>query len=379
MIEPTHRTPGQLIQELLDARGWTKRVLAIVLGVNETALSKIMGGTRALDAQMALALQEVFVVPAEQFLSLQKSYDLAQARIITRPDPSRANRAQLFGNLPIAEMIKRGWIDADDVRDVGQVEKELARFFGANSPEEIETLPHAAKKTEINAPATLVQLAWLYRVKEIASELLTGRYSPAAVELAIERLRPLRSTAADARKVPGILQEAGIRFLIVESLPGTKIDGVCFWLDNSSPVIGMTLRYDRIDNFWFVLRHELEHVLRLDGQTTVMLDAELEGELAGVGENIPAVERVANAEASEFCVPDSDMRQFVNRKAPFYHERDIIGFARTIKVHPGLVAGQLQHRINRYDRFRQHLVKIRAFILPSAPKDGWGDVYPVGI
>ncbi|MEY2486834.1 MAG: HTH-type transcriptional regulator / antitoxin HigA [Verrucomicrobiota bacterium] len=372
-----HRTPGQLIQELLDARGWTKRVLAIILGINETALNKIMSGARALDAELALALQDIFVVPAEKFLSLQQSFDLAQAQIMFRHDSGRANRAQLFGNLPVAEMIKRGWIDADDVRDVSQVEAELTKFFGAESPEQI--FPHAAKKTKVNGPVTPVQLAWLYRVRQIATELMAARYSPASVEAAIEKLRPLRAAIEDVRKVPRILQDAGIHYLVVESLPGAMIDGVCFWLDEATPVIAMTLRYDRIDNFWFVLRHELEHVLKLDGQDEAMLDAELEGEQAGVGENVPQIERAANTEAAEFCVPDRDMRQFVSRKAPFYHAQDIVGFARTIKVHPGLVAGQLQHRLNRYDRFRQHLSHVRSFILPSAPKDGWGDVYPVGI
>lgn len=380
MTNPTHRTPGQLIQELLDQRGWTKRVLAIVLEINETALNKIINGGRALDAQLALALQEVFDVPAERFLELQKTYDLAQALIVTSPDPGLKNRALLFGDLPVTEMIKRGWIAADDIRNVPQVQAELMRFFGADSPDQIEVLPHAAKKTLVSTTAvTPAQLAWLYRVREIADELLVARYSPEAVQQAIERLRILRSSPEEARKVPRILQDAGIRYVVVEALPGSKIDGVCFWLDDSSPVIGMSLRFDRIDNFWFVLRHELEHVLRLDGRTLMMLDTDLEGELAGVGDHIPAVERAANVEAANFCVPDSEMIQFVNRKAPFFHEKDIIGFARTIKVHPGLVAGQLQHRINRYDRFRQHLVKIRAFVLPSAPKDGWGDVYPVGI
>jgi HTH-type transcriptional regulator/antitoxin HigA len=67
------------------------------------------------------------------------------------------------------------------------------------------------------------------------------------------------------------------------------------------------------------------------------------------------------------------------RKAPFFAERDIIGFARTIGVHPGLVAGQLQHETKRFDRFRNHLVKIRSSIIPSAFVDGWGDVAPVGL
>ena len=63
-----------------------------------------------------------------------------------------------------------------------------------------------------------------------------------------------------------ILMECGIRFILVEKLPNADIDGVCFWLDEHSPVIGMTTRRDKIDNFWFVLRHECEHVLRGDGR-----------------------------------------------------------------------------------------------------------------
>jgi HTH-type transcriptional regulator/antitoxin HigA len=171
------------------------------------------------------------------------------------------------------------------------------------------------------------------------------------------------------------MMECGVRFVIVESLTSAKIDGVCFWLNERSPVIAMSLRYDRIDNFWFVLRHEIEHVLQMHG---TMLDAELEGERAGTGDNVTAEERVANSAAQEFCVPTSQMEAFVSRKAPFFAERDLIAFARILKVHPGIVAGQLQRKTGRYDRFRDHLVKIRSIISPNAIKDGWGDVAPVG-
>lgn len=372
-----YRSPGQLIQDLLDEREWTQRVLAIVLGVEETALNKLIAGKKSLDADMALTLAEVFDTPAERFMELQKAFDLAQARLLSRPDPARNNRAHLFGSLPIAEMIKRGWLDAEDVRDVPKVESALTKFFAASSLEEIEFLPHAAKKTEVFSEATPAQLAWLYRVKQIADEMLVARYSQAAVESAVAKLSALRDSTENARKVPRILAECGIRFVIVESLPGAKIDGVCFWLNTSSPVIGMTLRFDRIDNFWFVLRHEIEHVLRLHGQTAMMLDVELEGERAGTGEGIADEERVANAAAAEFCVPDRSMKAFIERKAPFFAERDLLGFARSLRVHPGLVAGQLQHRTKRFERFRQHLAKIREAVAPSATVDGWGDIYPV--
>jgi len=373
------RTPGQLIDALLKERGWTKRVLAVVLGMDETGVNRIVSDKRPVDASMALALEELFDVRAERFLDLQKSYDLAKARIEARPNPGRAVRASLFGSLPISEMIKRGWIDTTDVRDVPRVVSALVKFFGVESVDQIEILPHAAKKTAVSEETTPVQLAWLYRVKQIAAEMLVSQYSVFNVRQAIKLLHPLTSAAEEARKVPRILTECGIRFVIVESLLNAKIDGVCFWLNDISPVIGMSLRHDRIDNFWFVLRHELEHVLQEHGKSKVNIDAELEGERAGVGSNVSEEERIANAAAAEFCVPEKTMDSFIARKAPFFAERDILGLAATLRVHPGLIAGQLQHRTNRYDRFRSHLVKIRSIVTPSAVVDGWGDVAPVGI
>lgn len=373
------RTPGQLIEALLAERGWSQRVLAIVLGIDETGLNKLVAGKRGVDAEMALLLEEVFDVPADRFLDLQKTYDLAKARITARPDPNRANRALLFGDLPIAEMIKRGWISAESVRDTKNVERELMRFFGANRLDDIEILPHAAKKTEVSIQATPAQLAWLYRVRQIASEMLARPYNEQAARAAVAKLKGRMISPEGAADVPRILMECGIRFVLVESLASAKIDGVCFWLNDHSPVIGMSLRFDRIDNFWFVLRHELEHVLQRHGQVTAMLDAELERERAGTGPDVSEEERLANEAAQEFCVPQKQLEAFIARKAPFFSESDLIGFSRLLKVHPGLVAGQLQRKTERYDRFRHHLAKVRAIISPNAIKDGWGDVAPVEI
>jgi len=69
----------------------------------------------------------------------------------------------------------------------------------------------------------------------------------------------------DIRHVARVLAEAGVRFLIVEALPHTKIDGACFWLDKFSPVIVLTMRLDRMDNFWYILSHECGHIRNEDG------------------------------------------------------------------------------------------------------------------
>lgn len=364
---------------LLDEVGWTQRVLAVVLGVGETSVNKIASDRQAISADMALMLGDVLGIAPERFLLLQQAYNLQVAKIAAQPDPGRATRAHLIGKLPVTEMIKRGWIRAADVRDVEQVESELVRFFGVTSPGEIEILPHAAKKTQVSCDVTPVQLAWLFRVKQIAGEMVVPRYSSSSAKRAVERLRDLLVSPEAARKVPRILTEAGIRFVIVESLPGAKIDGACFWLNESSPVVGMSLRHDRIDNFWFVLRHELEHVLRRHGQGTIAFDAELEGDSAGVGADIPKEERVANQAAASFCVPTEKINMFVERKAPYFAERDVLALARMVGVHPGLVVGQIHHSTNRYELLRRHLVKIRPHVAPEAVVDGWGDVVPVDV
>jgi HTH-type transcriptional regulator / antitoxin HigA len=263
------------------------------------------------------------------------------------------------------------------VRDQ-RIEEELVRFFGTNRVEDIEILPHSAKKTEVSEPATPAQIAWLYRVRKIAREMLVARYSHDALAAALLKLKALLISPDAARKVPRILAEAGVRFLIVESLPGAKIDGVCFWLNDRSPVIAMTMRFDRVDNFWFVLRHEIEHVLQGHGRDKekFMLDVELAGDTAADA-GIAEEERVANEAAADFCVPKKMMDAFIARKAPFFHDRDILAFAKMVNVHPGLIAGQIRHRTNNYTRFQNYLEKVRSSVLPNAVIDGWGSVYPV--
>ena len=133
------------------------------------------------------------------------------------------------------------------------------------------------------------------------------------------------------------------------------------------------MRHDRIDNFWFVLRHELEHVLRGHGQAQgYILDQDLEGTAA---DQISEEETVANAEAAEFCVSRSEMDGFVARVTPFFAEERVVLFAQRLNIHPGLVVGQLQRRLGRYDLFRKHQVKVRALVTAAALTDGWGVVH----
>jgi HTH-type transcriptional regulator/antitoxin HigA len=380
------RTPGQLIEKLLAERDWDQRFLGFWLDVSETIVSRMIGGTRAVDAEMALKLSNVFDVPAERFLSLQQAYDLSKAKLVSVPDPDLAAKAALFGSLPLSDMIKRGWIKADSVKDVKAVEPELKRFFSAHDLSEVELLPHAAKKTVVVGASSEkrtseAQMVWLYQAKRMAEHLLmTSRYSELSARRAINELKPLMLSAESTRKVPRILANAGIRFVIVETIGPAKIDGACLWLDEDSPVIAMTLRHDRIDNFWFTLRHEIEHVFRMHGrddQEQITLDFELEGAKAGVGQNVPEEEKIANTAAKNFGFTEDYLSKFIAKKSPFFREADVLGFANTVKAHPGIVVGRLQHATERYDLLRKHLVSVKRDVVAEAMVDGWGEVAPV--
>ena len=370
-------TPAQVIEWRMRERGWSQRSLAMVLGVSEKTVSSFMNGRTKISNELALQLQAALSIDPEKLLRIQASYELKKAQLSFRPDPALATRATVFGDFPVSEMIARGWLrGVTDLWDT-RLDAALCDFFAAKSISEIEVLPHAAKKADAEGVATPAQLACLYRVRQIADDILVPQYSENALRQALGKLSKLLISAQSAQKASRALAECGVRFAIVEALPATKIDGVCFWLDDSSPVIALSLRFDRIDNFWFVLRHEIEHVLQGHGKGSAMLDIDMDAKPSG--EQVQQQEEIiANSAAAEFCVPQIALDKFVVRKAPFFAERDILGFAKTIGVHPGLVAGQLQRKINRYDLFRSHLVKIRSIVSVGTTVDGWGDVVPVG-
>jgi len=183
------------------------------------------------------------------------------------------------------------------------------------------------------------------------------------------------------RQVPRVLAESGIRFLVIEPLQQTRIDGVCFWLDARSPVIALSLRSDRIDSFWFSLLHELGHVKNRDGlKSNGRLDTDLVGDQALPTEEKPEFERRADEFAVDFLVPQAEIASFIARTRPLYSAARIIGFAKRIKVHTGIVVGQLQRRGEiTYAHNRKMLEKVRHTLITSALTDGWGHLSPTTV
>lgn len=359
--------PGDFIREEMEARGWRQVDLVEILGKDSRAVHELLHGKRAISPEMAEILANAFGTSAQLWMNLETSWQLFKGRG-KGSDPAVARRAKLYSLAPVKEMVSRGWIEGS--RNVDILEAQVLQFHEAKSLEVPFGLPHAAKKSTLYSEETPAQVTWVYRARQLARALQAPPYSESRLKEALERLTPLKANPEDSRQVPRVLLECGVRFVVVERLDGSKIDGATFWIDAKSPVIAMSLRFDRIDNFWFVLLHEIGHIHRRDAS----IDSDLIA-AASQSKDRPETEVEADRFAQENIVPQQELRDFCARTRPLYAMSKIVNFSARIGVHPGIVVGQLQHRneIN-FNHSRSLLAKVRESVISSALTDGWGHV-----
>ena len=359
--------PGEILRDELNARDWTQVEFADIIGRPPRVVNEIIAGKRSITPETAQEIAAALGTSSHFWLNIQASYKLSNMP----PAPQQiARAAKLRDRFPVREMIKRSWIEPSENRDV--LEFRVLRYFNLGSLDDELVFSHAARR---NAEDELspIQWAWLFRVRQLASALDVPAYSEKKLRGAIGDLEPLLVEPEEARHVPRILAGAGVRFLVVEPIPSSKIEGVCFWINDKSPVVALSMRFDRIDNFWFNLRHELEHVLNKDGRDMPLID---EPEQLSDAPDQDDVERMANKAAAEFCVPQAELENFVARLDPMYRTDRFIGFSRLMHRHPGIVAGQLQRKTRRWDLFRRFQAKIRQIVTEVTLTDGYGYTVP---
>jgi HTH-type transcriptional regulator/antitoxin HigA len=358
--------PGEFIKEELEARGWTNADLAEIMGRHPNQISLIVRGDQDITPETAKQLSAAFGTSAQLWLNLQSTFNLSKSET---NNAVVARRAKLYDLYPVREIVKRGWIEPSD--DIDVLEKRFNEFYGFGKTK----LAWAARKStagELDA----AQTAWLRRAYQLARGVSAQTFSDITFRNCLEMLKVFRANAEDVRRVPRVLADHGIRLLIVEALPKTAIDGVCFWLDRKSPVIVLSLRYDRIDSFWFTLMHELCHVKNRDGlEDTVTVDTLMFGKDAQPFETKTQQEKEADTFASQFLVDQERLLKFIARVRPYYYKARITNFANLIQVHPGLVVGQLQHRkVIDWSHNREMLPKVRDLATQSTLTDGWGNI-----
>ncbi|MCK4512140.1 helix-turn-helix domain-containing protein [bacterium] len=362
--------PGDFIREEIEARGWTQEVLAEVLGVSPRLVNEVIVGKRRVTPETARALGEAFGTSGVLWMNLESTYRLSRTEDV---DDAVARRSRLYDEYPLKDMIKRGWVEKSS--DIDALEEGVLSFFGISELGETPaTFAHAARKSTSYEAPTMAQCAWLLRARALATSASATNYTASRFEKSLERLQALLQDVGQLAEVPKVLADGGVRLVLVEQLPGTRIDGAAFWVNAKSPVIALSLRFNRVDCFWHTLLHDAMHILKEDvkPKDEPLLDIGLLGK-HGVGTARPPEEERADSEAASFLVPQDKLDAFVASVRPRYSKKKIRAFAETLGVHPGIVVGQLQHRGEiDFSHSRDMLVKVCDVICDATVTDGWG-------
>lgn len=350
--------PGEYIREELEARAWTQESFAHILGRPLKVVNQIIKGAKAITPQTAQEIAAAFGTSAELWLNLECAYRLGKARA---DQDAIVRRAKLHEQAPVKEMISRKWIP--DCPDVEELESVVAKFFA-------EPFEGAARKSTSYETTTPAERAWVHQARVLARQISPPvPFSIARADCEMSALRALMVSEHEVHRVPETLARMGIRLVVVKPLQGTRIDGATFWLDESSPVIALSMRYDRIDSFWFTLMHEMRHVMNEDRWS---IDTDLVGPERAGGQDLPEIEKRANEEASNSLVPRDELDSFIVRHRPRFSKVNIIRFAHLHQVHPGIVVGQLQYRqAIKYSYSREMLAPVRTAVTDATLTDGW--------
>lgn len=186
--------------------------------------------------------------------------------------------------------------------------------------------------------------AWRIRVSLLALEQTAPKYQPGTVTpdfvRDLVRLSYFDNGPLLARE---FLLKNGIRFVVEEHLAHTHLDGAAIKLPDGAPLIALTLRHDRLDNFWFTLCHELAHVaLHFEGEETAFID-DLEQT------DIDSCERDADHWATEALIPSDIWHTAAIGEAPSIGR--LCEFAATYRINPAIPAGRIRKEKGNYKLF----------------------------
>ena len=170
---------------------------------------------------------------------------------------------------------------------------------------------------------------------------------PGAVTLDFLRHVARLSGSQDGpRRAREHLRETGIPLVIVEHLPRTYLDGAALRLGDGRPVVALTLRFDRLDNFWFCLLHELAHVGRhMDNDDGHAFVDDLSLRRVDAGRQDPR-EAQADEWAEEALVPRAAWEASPVQDTPT--PMAVLDLAQALQVHPAIVAGRVRYERRNY-------------------------------
>jgi HTH-type transcriptional regulator / antitoxin HigA len=316
-------TPVAAIRFRMEELGLTPRQLEPFIG-SRARVSEVLSGKRQLSIDMIRSLHEGLGIPYESLISDRSSGGTGQF------PASAIYRLKALG------------FDIDRRRIRSFISSSLDQSAPAALLRKTST-QRAASKTD-QAALLLWQAAVLKKSETLPQ---TGTFDPSRFGPRDLRQVAKLSTKADGpRRAIRELTSKGIALIIVPPLPGTFLDGAAMLSSAGKPVIGLTLRYDRIDSFWFTLLHELAHLTLhyddlTDSKTVFIDDMEIQSD--------DMREREADALARDSLIPSDVLKEFGWGGATTYD--DLVAIATRARVHIAVVAGRWQRDHQNYKKF----------------------------
>jgi len=339
--------PLDVIEFRMAEQGLRQKDLVSMIG-SRSRVSEVLAGKRPLTVQMIRALSVGLGVPADALIGAEPRKTSALAMI--------AEAEIDWKQFPYGEMERRGWFSG--VRVSGATtEERLQSFLTQMLPKEpAEVLfRRRFQGVETDEKSYYSTLAWTARVLMRAREQSEGlpQFDPARITPDMLRdLARLSWLATGPRAAIEFLAKLGIVVIIEKRLKNAVIDGAALMSEAGRPVIGLTLRIDRVDYFWFTLLHEVAHVWRhLNDSSEAFIDRI---ERIASAERAPeARENEANRIARDALIKRAVWERSPARLAP--SRGNIQELADQLHIHPAIVAGRVQFETGQYNQFREFL------------------------
>lgn len=324
--------PVDAVKFRAEQAGLTPKQLAPLFG-SRAKVSEVLSGKRPLTLSMIRALHEKLGIPAE--ILLREPGATLPDKIIPHPE-----------KLPWKVIVTRRWLGSvfrgtpQQARDNAE---ELAAHLFKNFPKHAFNAAHFRRNVRGQMDQYAL-LAWTARLINIAAETLhSASYQKGTINDAFMRNLVSLSFLEDGpRLAKEFLLKSGIVLVIEQHLPRTHVDGAAIMLDDGTPIVGLSLRYNRLDNFWFTLAHELAHIcLHLDYDSAEWFADDLDAK------HTTKAEREADDWAQNHLIPTETIGAVKSCQSAAQVEV----LARELRVSPAIIAGRIRHDSHNWKLF----------------------------
>lgn len=330
--------PGYYVAEIIEDMGVTQAEFAVRMGTTSKTVSQLVNGQANISNDLAQKLSTMLGTSIEFWLNLQTAFDEKvieinkakatdeQAEIVAVIDYSYFVK---LVNLPVARTVREKIDNLCSFFRIADLRILRQNDFLVNFRTGIATVED---KNIINSRA------WLQTALNVAARIETAPFNADKLKAYIPEIRTMTLQDPDVflPRLREIFSECGVAFVLLPYLKNSGINGAVKWINQDRVVLAMNDRRLNADTFWFSLFHEIKHVLQQKTKTVFVSSSKQE--MKAMDEKL---EEEADIFAQNTLIPIRDYRQFAPSR--YTSDAEIIAFAKKIGIHPGVVAGRLQH------------------------------------